>query len=118
MIDNVNDKSRVGVCIDTCHAYTSGYNIKSPEGYTETFDMFEKIIGFKYLRGMHINDSKKELATRVDRHDNIGKGYLGEDVFRMLMNDGRLDNMPLILETPDESLWEAEIKNLYSLIKK
>jgi deoxyribonuclease-4 len=118
MIDNVNDKSRVGVCIDTCHAYTSGYNIKSPEGYTETFDMFEKIIGFKYLCGMHINDSKKELATRVDRHDNIGKGYLGEDVFRMLMNDGRLDNMPLILETPDESLWEAEIKNLYSLIKK
>ena len=118
MIDNVEDKSRVGVCIDTCHAYTSGYNIKSPEGYTETFDMFEKIIGFKYLRGMHINDSKKELATRVDRHDNIGKGYLGEDVFRMLMNDVRLDNMPLILETPDESLWEAEIKNLYSLIKK
>jgi deoxyribonuclease-4 len=80
--------------------------------------MFDKIIGFKYLRGMHINDSKKELATRVDRHDNIGKGYLGEDVFRMLMNDGRLDNMPLILETPDESLWEAEIKNLYALIKK
>jgi deoxyribonuclease-4 len=118
MIDNVNDKSRVGVCIDTCHAYTSGYNIKSPEGYAETFNMFDKIIGFKYLRGMHINDSKKELATRVDRHDNIGKGYLGEDVFRMLMNDRRLDNMPLILETPDESLWEAEIKNLYSLIKK
>jgi deoxyribonuclease-4 len=118
MIDNVDDKSRVGVCIDTCHAYTSGYNIKSPEGYTETFNMFDKIIGFKYLRGMHINDSKKELATRVDRHDNIGKGYLGEDVFRMLMNDGRLDNIPLILETPDESLWEAEIKNLYSLIKK
>ena len=118
MIDNVNDKSRVGVCIDTCHAYTSGYNIKSPEGYAETFNMFDKIIGFKYLRGMHINDSKKELATRVDRHDSIGKGYLGEDVFRMLMNDGRLDNMPLILETPDESLWEAEIKNLYALIKK
>ena len=118
MIDNVNDKSRVGVCIDTCHAYTSGYNIKSPEGYAETFNMFDKIIGFKYLRGMHINDSKKELATRVDRHDNIGKGNLGEDVFRMLMNDGRFDNMPLILETPDESLWEAEIKNLYALIKK
>ena len=118
MIDNVDDKLRVGVCIDTCHAYTSGYNIKSPEGYTETFNMFDKIIGFKYLRGMHINDSKKELATRVDRHDNIGKGFLGEDVFRMLMNDRRLDNMPLILETPDESLWEAEIKNLYALIKK
>jgi deoxyribonuclease-4 len=118
MIDNVNDKSRVGVCIDTCHAYTSGYNIKSSEGYAETFNMFDKIIGFKYLRGMHINDSKKELATRVDRHDNIGKGFLGEDVFGMLMNDGRLDNIPLILETPDESLWEAEIKKLYALIKK
>jgi deoxyribonuclease-4 len=118
IIDNVEDKSRVGVCIDTCHAFTSGYNIKSPEGYAETFNMFDKIIGFKYLRGMHINDSKKELATRVDRHDNIGKGFLGVDVFRMLMNDRRLDNIPLILETPEESLWEAEIKNLYSMIKK
>ena len=114
IIDKVEDKSRVGICIDTCHAFTSGYNIKSPEGYAETFNMFDKIIGFKYLKGMHINDSKKELATRVDRHDNIGKGFLGEDVFRMLMNDEHLDNMPLILETPEESLWEAEIKNLYS----
>jgi deoxyribonuclease IV len=118
MIDKVEDKSRVGVCIDTCHAFTSGYNIKSAEGYAETFNMFDKIIGFKYLRGMHINDSKKELASRVDRHDNIGKGLLGGDVFKMLMNDSRLDNMPLILETPEESLWEAEIKNLYSLVKK
>jgi deoxyribonuclease IV len=118
IIDKVDDKSRVGICIDTCHAYTSGYNIKSPAGYIETFNLFDKIIGFKYLRGMHFNDSKKELSTRVDRHDNIGKGFLGEDVFRMLMNDGRLDNIPLILETPEESLWEAEIKNLYSLIKK
>ena len=118
IIDKVDDKSRVGVCIDTCHAYTSGYNIKSPEGFAETFKLFDKIIGFGYLRGMHINDSKNELATRVDRHDNIGKGFIGEDVFRMLMNDERFDNLPLILETPDESLWEAEIKNLYSLIKK
>ena len=118
IIDKVEDKSRVGICIDTCHAFTSGYNIKSPEGYTETFNIFDKIIGFKYLKGMHINDSKKELATRVDRHDNIGKGFLGEDVFRMLMNDEHLDNMPLILETPEESLWEAEIKNLYSFIRE
>jgi deoxyribonuclease-4 len=116
IIDRVEDKSRVGICIDTCHAYTSGYNIKSPEGFNNTFLMFDKIIGFKYLRGMHLNDSKKELATRVDRHDNIGKGFLGEEVFRMFMNDIRFDNIPLILETPDESLWEAEIKNLYSLI--
>jgi deoxyribonuclease-4 len=118
MIDKVEDKSRVGVCIDTCHAFTSGYNIKSAEGYAETFNTFDKIIGFKYLRGMHINDSKKELASRVDRHDNIGKGLLGGDVFKMLMNDSRLDNIPMILETPEESLWEAEIKNLYSLVKK
>src|SRR5450759_27540 len=118
MIDKVDDKSRVGICIDTCHAFTSGYNIKSPEGYAETFSLYEKIVGFNYLKGIHINDSKKELATRVDRHDNIGKGFLGEDVFRMIMNDGRFDNMPLILETPEESLWEEEIKNLYSLIKK
>jgi deoxyribonuclease IV len=118
IIDGVEDKSRVGVCIDTCHAYTSGYNIKSPDGYAETFNMFDKIIGFKYLRGMHFNDTKKELATRVDRHDNIGKGFLGLESFRMLMNDSRLDNIPLILETPEEALWEAEIKNLYSLVKK
>ena len=75
MIDKVDDKSRVGICIDTCHALTSGYNIKSPEGYSETFSLFEKIVGFNYLKGIHINDSKKELATRVDRHDNIGKGF-------------------------------------------
>jgi deoxyribonuclease IV len=118
IIDKVDDKSRVGICIDTCHAFTAGYNIKTPEGYAETFNLFDKIIGFKYLKGMHFNDSKKELSTRVDRHDNIGKGFLGEDVFRILMNDPRMDNMPLILETPEESLWEAEIKNLYSLIKK
>ena len=115
IIDKVEDKSRVGVCIDTCHAFTAGYNLKTPEGFSDTFDRFGKIVGFNYLRGMHINDSKKELATRVDRHENIGKGFLGEDVFRMLMNDDRFDNIPLILETPEESLWEEEIRRLYSL---
>jgi deoxyribonuclease IV len=118
IIDNVEDKSRVGVCIDTCHAFTAGYDVKTPEGFTETFKKFGDIIGFKHLKGMHLNDSKKELATRVDRHDNVGKGFLGEDVFRMVMNDSRFDNIPLILETPDESLWEEEIRKLYSLIKK
>jgi deoxyribonuclease-4 len=117
IIEKVEDKSRVGVCVDTCHAYTSGYNIRTPEGFDETFKLFDKIVGFNFLRGMHINDSKKELATRVDRHENIGKGFLGEDVFRILMNDVRFDNIPLILETPDESLWEAEIRRLYSFIK-
>jgi deoxyribonuclease-4 len=117
IIDKVEDKSRVGICIDTCHAYTAGYNLKTPEGFTETFRLFDEIVGFKYLRGMHINDSKKEFATRVDRHENIGKGFLGEETFAILMNDDRFDNIPLILETPEESLWEAEIKHLYSLIR-
>jgi deoxyribonuclease IV len=118
IIDHVEDKSRVGVCIDTCHAFTAGYDVKTPDGFKETFLKFSDIIGFGYLKGMHLNDSKKELASRVDRHDNLGKGLMGEDVFRMLMNDDRFDNMPLILETPDESLWEEEIKKLYSLVIK
>lgn len=117
IIDLIEDKSRVGVCFDTCHAYTAGYDIRQEPGFTETFRLFDEIIGMKYLKGMHINDSKKEHATRVDRHENLGKGFLGEDVFRVIMNDTRFDNMPLILETPDESLWEEEIKRLYSFIK-
>jgi deoxyribonuclease-4 len=117
IIDNVEDKSRVGVCIDTCHAYTSGYDVKTQEGFRKTFEEFEKIVGFKYLKGMHLNDSKKELGTRVDRHDNLGIGFIGEEPFAILMNDPRFDNIPLILETPDESLWEGEIRKLYSYVK-
>ena len=118
IIDNVEDKSRVGVCIDTCHAFTSGYDVKSAEGFNNTFQKFDEVVGFKYLKGMHLNDSKKEFGTRVDRHDNIGIGFIGEETFAFLMNDPRFDNMPLILETPEESLWEAEIKKLYSFIKQ
>lgn len=116
IIDYVEDKSRVGVCIDTCHAYTSGYDVKSPDGFRETFKKFDEIIGFKYLKGMHLNDTKKDFGTRVDRHENLGLGFLGEDSFSLIMNDGRFDDMPLILETPEESLWEAEIKKLYSMV--
>jgi deoxyribonuclease-4 len=118
IIDHVEDKTRVGVCIDTCHAYTSGYDLRTVDTFNKTFSLFDKVIGFSFLRGIHINDSKKDFATRVDRHENIGKGFLGEEVFRILMNDNRFDDMPLILETPDESLWEEEIKKLYSLIEK
>jgi len=118
IIDHVEDKSRVGVCIDTCHAYTSGYDVKTPEGFADTFKKFDSIVGFKYLKGMHLNDSKKDFGTRVDRHENLGTGFLGEETFLLIMNDSRFDNMPLILETPDESLWETEIKKLYSLVKK
>ncbi len=116
IIDYVEDKSRVGVCIDTCHAYTSGYDVKSPAGFHETFKKFDDIVGFKYLKGMHINDSKKDFATKVDRHENLGLGFLGEETFSLIMNDSRFDDMPLILETPEESLWEAEIKKLYSMV--
>jgi deoxyribonuclease-4 len=116
IIDGVEDKSRVGVCIDTCHAYTSGYDVKTARGFQDTFEKFERIIGLKYLKGMHLNDTKKDFGTRVDRHENIGSGFLGEDTFSFVVNDSRFDNMPLILETPEESLWEAEIKKLYSMI--
>ena len=118
IIDFVDDKSRVGVCIDTCHAFTSGYDVKSLKGLKETFEKFNTIIGFEYLKGMHLNDSKKEFGTHVDRHENLGSGFIGEETFSFIMNDRRFDNMPLILETPEESLWEAEIKKLYSLIKE
>jgi deoxyribonuclease-4 len=117
IIELVEDKSRIGVCIDTCHAYTSGYDVKTAGGFKETFIKFDQIIGFKYLKGMHLNDSKKDFATRVDRHENLGTGFLGEETFSLIMNDSRFDNIPLILETPEESLWEEEIRKLYSFIK-
>ncbi len=117
IIDNVDDKSRVGVCIDTCHAFTSGYDIRTLDAFNNTFKSFDEIIGFNYLRGLHINDSKKDLATRVDRHDSLGMGFIGIDTFRFIMNDQRFDNIPLILETPDEERWPEEIKMLYEMGK-
>ena len=116
IIDLVEDKSRVGVCLDTCHAFTSGYDIRSVEGYHSTFQQFEKIIGFKFLKGMHLNDSKKDHGSRVDRHDQIADGFLGVEVFKRIMNDPRFDNIPMILETPDESRWKEEIALLYGMI--
>lgn len=117
IIDNVDDKSRVGVCIDTCHAFTSGYDLRTLDAFNNTFKSFDEIIGFNYLRGLHINDSKKDLATRVDRHDSLGMGFIGIDTFRFIMNDQRFDNIPLILETPDEERWPEEIKMLYEMGK-
>jgi len=117
IIDQVEDKTRVGVCIDTCHAFTAGYDLRMLKGFNSMFEEFDKVVGLKYLKGIHLNDSKKELSSRVDRHDNIGKGLMGMEVFEVLMNDNRFDNMPIILETPDESLWAEEIKLLYSLVR-
>lgn len=113
IIDKVEDKSRVGVCLDTAHTLAAGYDIKTPEGFAETFRRFDEVVGLAYLRGMHLNDSKKELGSRVDRHESIGKGVMGHDTFRMIMEDARFDNIPLILETPDETLWPEEIQLLY-----
>ncbi len=115
IIDRVEDKSRVGVCIDTCHAYSAGYDPLSPNGYEKTWTDFDAIIGLKYLSAMHINDTKRELGSRIDRHESIGKGKLGLEAFRLIMNDPRLNSIPLILETPDPEIWKQEIELLYSL---
>ncbi len=118
IIDHIEDRERAGVCIDTAHAYSAGYDIRTAEGFEKAFAEFDAVIGFGYLRGMHINDSKKELGSRVDRHDLIGKGTLGEDVFVRLMNDPRFDNIPIILETPDETRWKEEIAFLYGSLRE
>lgn len=107
IIDKVEDKSRVGVCLDTCHTFTAGYNFL--QDYDQVFNAFEQEVCFSFLRGIHLNDSKKEVGSRVDRHDSIGQGYIGNAFFERLMKDTRFDNLPIILETPDETLWTKEI---------
>lgn len=116
IIERVEDKTRVGVCLDTCHTFTAGYDLRDSEACEKTFAEFDRVVGFKWLRGMHLNDSKPDLGSRVDRHENLGKGKLGWDVFRYIMNDQRFEEIPLILETPDHTLWAEEIKRLYALI--
>jgi len=113
IIDKIEDKSRVGICIDTCHTFTGGYDLRTRETYDETMDAFGRIVGFEYLMGMHINDSKPPLGSRVDRHHSLGQGELGWDTFKFIMNDARMDDIPLILETIDESIWAEEIQALY-----
>ena len=115
IINGIDDKSRVGVCVDTCHAHASGYDMTTPEAYERTWDEFDREIGFKYLSGMHINDTAKALGSKVDRHAPIGQGVLGEGFWRMLMQDPRMDGIPLILETTDMSLWPEEIRYLNGL---
>ena len=117
IIDRVEDKSRVGVCLDTCHAFVSGYDLRTHEACDTTFAEFERIVGFSYLRGMHLNDSKPDLGARVDRHHSLGMGKLGWEAFEYIMNDERFDEMPMVLETIDDSLWAEEIRQLYALQK-
>ena len=112
IIDRIDDKSRVGVCIDTCHTYSAGYDIVGD--YEGVFSEFDSVIGLEYLRAIHLNDTKKPLSSRVDRHETLGDGFLGIDFFKKLMKDTRFDNIPIILETPDESKWAEEIALLRS----
>lgn len=114
IIDRVEDKSRVGVCLDTCHSFAAGYDLRTKEALDATFAEFERVVGFKYLKGMHLNDAMKPLGSRVDRHAPLGDGEIGWECFRYIMSDERFDNIPLILETPDEERWAQEIAQLKS----
>ncbi len=115
IIDGVEDKSRIGVCLDTCHAFAAGYELRTLEACTETFAEFERIVGFRYLKGMHINGAKSEFGSRVDRHHSLCEGNLGTAVFEFIMQDDRFDGIPLILETVDPDIWADEIAWLRTL---
>ena len=112
IIDQVDDKSRVGVCLDTCHTFAAGYDLRTQDACQKTFAEFEKVIGFNYLKGMHLNDSKGALGSRKDRHHSLGQGEIGWEVFRYIMADSRFDGIPMVLETIDETIWSDEINAL------
>lgn len=116
IINQVEDKSRVGVCIDTCHAFAAGYDLRTKEDCQSLFQVFEETVGFTYLKGMHLNDSKSTFNSRVDRHHSLKEGETGEAIFRYIMQDKRFKNIPLILETIEPKLWPEEITWLRSLI--
>ena len=115
IIDRVEDRSRVGVCFDTCHGFAAGYDLRTQQTYTATMHELDRVVGLNYLKGLHLNDAKRPLASRVDRHESIGQGHLGSKSFRLIMQDPRLDRMPLILETPDHQRWPQEIDLLNSM---
>ena len=100
LIDNVKDKKRVGVCLDTCHVFAAGYDIRTKEAYKKTFKEFDEKVGLEQIKFFHINDSKKDLGSRVDRHEQLGKGFIGKDAFGFLVNDRRFYKTPMVLETP------------------
>ena len=115
IIEKVEDKSRIGVCIDTCHIYAAGYDISTADGWMQTMAEFDRVIGLKYLLGLHLNDSHGHLGSHIDRHANIGQGEIGLKGFRAVMNDSRLNGKPLILETPGRRNWDREIELLREL---
>ncbi len=115
VIDKISNKDRIGVCIDTCHAFAAGYDLRSQQAYERTMSEFDRTIGYKFLSGMHLNDTKNELGVRKDRHESLGRGFLGLAAFENIMNDPNIDEIPLILETIDDSLWAEEIALLRSM---
>lgn len=117
IIAGVDDQSRVGVCLDTCHTFSAGYDLVTPDGYEKTLAHFDAVVGFSFLKGLHLNDGKKTMGSRVDRHESLGQGTLGLDAFQMIMNDRRFDGIPMILETPDDSRWAEEIRMLKGMIE-
>jgi deoxyribonuclease-4 len=120
IISLVNKKKRIGVCFDTCHVFTAGYEIRNKADYEKTLERFEKIIGIKKIKVFHLNDSRGDLGSKIDRHQHIGKGYLGLEPFRFILNDKRFQNIPMIIETPKDHGNEMDIENLTilkSLIK-
>jgi deoxyribonuclease-4 len=117
IINKVDDKSRVGVCLDTCHTFTGGYDLRTREAYEKTMDEFERLVGFEFLSAMHINDSKPKLGSRVDRHHSLGEGEIGWDAFRFIMNDERMNDIPLVLETINSDIWDREIEQMYDMVE-
>jgi deoxyribonuclease-4 len=118
IVDLVEDKTRIGVCLDTCHLFASGYDLRTPEAFDAMLAEFDSIVGLRYLRGMHLNDARQQLGSRVDRHACIGKGMIGIDAFAYIMRHPSLEEIPLILETPDAEGWAEEIKMLYGFSKE
>jgi deoxyribonuclease-4 len=114
IINRVKNKKRVGICLDTCHLFAAGYDLRTKKDYIQTFDAFHKIIGFNYLKGIHLNDSKNILGSRKDRHENLGLGYIGKNFFKWIIQDCRFEKKPIILETINKSLWLEEISWLQS----
>lgn len=112
IIDQVDDKRHIGVCLDTCHTFAAGYDLRTQDACKKTFAEFDKVIGFNYLKGMHLNDSKGILGSRKDRHHSLGRGEIGWEVFRYIMKDKRFDGIPMILETIDETIWADELQAL------
>lgn len=117
LIEKVDDKKRVGVCLDTCHLFAAGYDLRTKKEYEKTIERFDRVIGLSYLKGWHLNDAKSELGSSVDRHESLGKGNIGIDVFKFIVQDKRFEDIPLILETPDSDLWKEEIELLRSFEK-